>query len=66
MLPANPARESWAAVCLVHTSSPVVRTGQLEQAFIDDGREFCSLSISWAELCNAKYSSKKIFYQEIQ
>lgn len=56
MLPANPARESWAALCLIHTSSPVVRIGQLEQAFVDDGRESSSLSISWA-----KHSSKKVF-----
>lgn len=50
MLPANPARESWAAPCLIHTSSPAAGTGQLEQAFVDDGRESCSFSISWAVL----------------
>lgn len=60
-LPANPGRKSRAALCLIRTSSPVVRIGQLEQAFVDDGRESRFLSISWAGLCYAKYSSKNKF-----
>lgn len=59
MLPANPARESWAAPCLIHTSSPAAGTGQLEQAFVGDGESLAPSPL--AGLCYAEYSSKNLF-----
>lgn len=59
MLPANPARESWAAPCLIHTSSPVQGLGSWNRLLLMMEERLAPSP--FAGLCYAKHGSKNVF-----